>query len=228
MIEVIVCGYGAVGKRVILNLQRHWISYKAIDEKDVFNDDIPELYIVGDATSEKVLKQAGIETAKTVVAATDDDATNAFITLLSRKINPDIIILTRVEDVENIDKLDKAGADYIFSMSTAGRFIAKNAIEPYVADFLDMVNLKEGLEIMQIDVDEKSKIINTSIRKAKIWKKTGAHIIAIRREKKTIYSPSEDELIMPEDKLLAIGQGEQIKALHNLAEPEKIIESANE
>ncbi|MEA3458449.1 MAG: TrkA family potassium uptake protein [Candidatus Thermoplasmatota archaeon] len=222
MIDIIICGYGVVGKRVASIVHKQQISYKIIDEKEIFDDDT--LHIVGNAASEKVLKQAGIEKAKTIVAATDDDITNAFITLLARDLNKDIAILARVDEVENVDKLDKAGADYVFSMATAGRFIVKNAIEPFVADFLDMVNLKEGIEIMQVDVTEQSKITDRSIKKAKIWKRTGAHIIAIRREKETIYSPSGDEKIMPGDKLLAIGNGEQVKALHNLAEPEKIIE----
>ena len=64
-----------------------------------------------------------------------------------------------------------------------------------------------------------------SIRKAKIHRKTGSQIIAIRRGDKTIYSPSEDELIIAGDYLLAIGKGEQIRELYNLSEPEKSIEN---
>lgn len=224
MNEVIICGYGIVGKRIAERLQKHQMSFIAIDEKDVFDDD---LHIVGNAASEGILKQAGIENAKTLVAVTDDDITNAFITLLAKNINKDVTVLTRVEQIENIEKLNKAGADYVFPMATTGRFIAKSAIEPFVADFLDVVNLKGGIEILQIDVSERSKISNTTIKKAKIWDKTGAHIIAIQRGDKTMYSLSENEKIKVGDKLLAIGSAEQVKELHNLAEPEKTIESSD-
>ena len=222
MVDVIVCGYGVVGQKVAATLRSHNISYKAIDKKPIAPE-IPD-FLLGDATSEEVLRQAGVTSAKTVVAATDSDATNAFISLLAKTLNKHVTILSRVGDVTNVEKLDKAGADYVFSMATVGRFIAKSAIEPFVADFLDMVNVKEGMEIMQIDVQENSKIAGKSIKKAKIWKRTGAHIIAIRRGEKTLYSPSEQENILPNDKLLAIGNADQIKALYQFVEPEKPID----
>jgi voltage-gated potassium channel len=223
MVDVIVCGYGTVGQRVIKSLKNHNISFIAIDKKPIeknFSD-----FIVGDATSEEILKKADVISAKTVVAATDSDATNAFICLLAKTINKHITILSRVGDVTNIEKLDKAGADYVFSMSTVGRFIAKSAIEPFVAHFLDMVNVKEGMEIMQIKVEDNSKISGKSIKKAKIWKKTGAHIVAIRRGEKTIYSPSEDENILNEDRIIAIGNADQVKALYSYVEPDKPFEN---
>jgi K+/H+ antiporter YhaU regulatory subunit KhtT len=82
----------------------------------------------------------------------------------------------------------------------------------------------EGVEIMPLEINENSKIANKTIKKAKIWKKTGANIIAIRRDKQTIYAPSEQEEIIPKDILLAIGNAEQIRELFNLTEPEKSIE----
>jgi len=224
MNDVIVCGYGVIGRRICFALKKHQISFIAIDEhKPTTDESIP--FLQGDATSEKLLKQAGVQSAKTIVAATDHDITNAFISLLARELNKNITILSCVSEVANIDKLDKAGADYVFSMANVGRFIAKCAIEPFVAEFLDMINIMEGVEIMPLEIHEKSKISNKTVKKAKIWKKTGANIIAIRRGKQTIYAPSEDEEILPEDILLAIGNAEQIRELFNLAEPEKSIES---
>jgi voltage-gated potassium channel len=222
MKDVIICGYGVIGKRVSHALRHHGISYIAVDKKEGVFDDI--VYIHGDGTSEDILRKAGIDEAKTIVASTDDDITNAFITLLAKQLNKDITILSSVEDIENIDKLDKAGADYVFSMAKVGRFIARSAIEPFVAEFLDMVNLMEGVEIMPIGISDNSILTNKTIKKAKILRNTGANIIAIRRGKDTIYSPSEEEVIVPNDILLAIGNAEQIRALFNLAEPEKSIE----
>lgn len=223
MSDVIVCGYGVIGKRITFALKKHHISFIAIDSHTPeIDESIP--FLKGDATSEDILTQANVQEAKTIVAATDNDVTNAFITLLARELNKDITILACVSEVGNIDKLDKAGADYVFSMANVGRFIAKCAIEPFVAEFLDMINIMEGVEIMPLEIHETSKMANRTIRKAKIWKKTGANLIAIRRKKETIYAPSEEEQILPGDIVLAIGNGEQIKELFNLAEPEKSIE----
>jgi voltage-gated potassium channel len=222
MNDIIICGYGTVGKKVAERLQNNDISYIAIDEKDIFDND--SNIIVGNAASEEVLKQAGIENAKTIIAVTNSDVTNTFITLLAKNINKDITILARVVEMENIEKLNRAGADYVFPMAMTGRFIAKSAIEPFVADFLDMINFKGGIEIFQVEVSDKSIFANSTIRKADIWNKTKTHILAIKRGNQTIYSLSEDEQIKPGDTLLVIGTSEQIKTLHNLADPEKTIE----
>ncbi len=223
MNDVIVCGYGIIGRRISFALKKHHISFIAIDQRSDIGDETIT-FLKGDAKSEDILKQAGVQEAKTIVAATDNDITNAFITLLARELNKNITILACVSEVGNVDKLDKAGADYVFSMANVGRFIAKCAIEPFVAEFLDMINIMEGVEIMPLEINEQSKIANKTVKKAKIWKKTGANIIAIRRKKQTIYAPSEDEQILPEDILLAIGNAEQIRELFNLTEPKKSIE----
>jgi voltage-gated potassium channel len=220
MVNVIICGYGTTGKRVGYGLEKHRISFVAIDKNRSVLDGTAGC-IVGDATSEEVLKQAGVMEAKTVIAVTNSDMTNAFISLLVKNLNKNATVLSTVYDVENVNKLDKAGVDYILTMTKVGRLIAKNAIEPYVADFLEMINLMEDIEIMPVLVSKKSKLSNKSIKKAKIRRNTGAQIIAIRREKETIYSPSEQETIQPDDYILAIGNAEQIKSLYILAEPEK-------
>jgi len=224
MVDVIICGYGTVGKRVAFALNRHKIDFITIDKKQGMSDGTVD-HIIADATSEDILIQAGVKTAKTVIAVTDSDMTNAFISLLVKHLNKDVTVLSMAHDVENVNKLDKAGVDYIFSMAKVGRLITKNTIEPYVADFLDMVNLTEDIEIMPVHVSENSRLVNKSIQRARIRRKTGAQIIAIRRENKTIYSPSEKEVILAGDNLLAIGKGEQIRELHNLSKPEKTIET---
>jgi K+/H+ antiporter YhaU regulatory subunit KhtT len=99
--------------------------------------------------------------------------------------------------------------------------IAKNAIEPYVADFLEMINLMEDIEIMPVMVSEKSKLSNKTIKKSKIRRNTGCQIIAIRRDKEILYSPSEEEKILPGDHIIAIGSAEQIKSLYIIADPDK-------
>ena len=224
MPDVIICGYGTVGKRIAFALNKHQINFITIDKKQGLSDGTAD-HIIADATSEEILIQAGVETAKTVIAVTDSDMTNAFISLLVKHLNKNVAVLSMAHDVENVNKLDKAGVDYIFSMAKVGRFIAKNTIEPYVADFLEMINLSEDLEILPVHVSDKSRIVNKTIKRAKIRRKTGAQLIAIRRENKTIYSPSEKEVILADDYLLGLGSGEQIRALHNLCRPEKIIET---
>jgi len=223
MVDVIICGFGTVGKRVAFALNKHQIEFITIDNKPGVSDGTSN-HIIGDARSEDTLIQAGVKNVKTVITVTDSDLTNAFIALLVKNLNKDITVLSMAHDVENVNKLDKAGVDYVFSMAKVGRLITKNTIEPYIADFLEMINLMEDIEIMQVHVSNNSRIVDKTIKKAQIHRRTGAQIIAIRRAEKTIYAPSEEEIILADDYILALGKAEQIRELYNLSEPEKSIE----
>ena len=59
-------------------------------------------FIEGEATEDEVLRAAGIERARGVIACVDSDAENIFITLTARELRPDIPIVARAasEDSE--------------------------------------------------------------------------------------------------------------------------------
>ena len=60
------------------------------------------MLIVGDASEDDVLIQAGIARARSIIACADSDANNVFITLTARELRPDIVIVARaaIEDTE--------------------------------------------------------------------------------------------------------------------------------
>ena len=51
--------------------------------------------IVGDATQDATLLQAGIARARAIVCALQDDADNLFVTLTARSLNRDLFIVSR-------------------------------------------------------------------------------------------------------------------------------------
>ena len=52
-------------------------------------------FIEGEAADDEVLREAGIERARAVIACVDSDAENIFITLTARELRPDIAIVAR-------------------------------------------------------------------------------------------------------------------------------------
>ncbi|MDE1854786.1 MAG: NAD-binding protein [Candidatus Micrarchaeota archaeon] len=114
--HIIVCGYGLVGEKIVDILLQHNIEIVVIDSDKAKTDMLSERgisAIFGDATSSKVLKAAGIEKARAIAVAMDDDAKNLFTVITARSLNDKIVIATRANDEFLKDKLKEAGAKFV-------------------------------------------------------------------------------------------------------------------
>ncbi len=114
--HVLVCGYGVVGEKVVNILVERNIPFVVIDTDAKKIEKVRELgykVLHGDATLSKTLREAGIENAKSIAIAMDNDAKNLFCVLTARDLNREVFIATRANDDFVREKLIEAGADYI-------------------------------------------------------------------------------------------------------------------
>ncbi len=96
------------------------------------------LALQGNAASDDILREAGIQYAQALLVATDQDANNIYITLSARNLNPNLHIVSRANHDETIVKLKRAGADRVLSPYTiGGHRMANLALQPTVVDFFD-------------------------------------------------------------------------------------------
>ena len=139
----ILCGFGRVGRNVADELEVTNHHYVAIDESLELLESHAEkkpgmLYLQGDAADDDLLISANIAEAKGVFAVTGDDSRNLMISLTARQLNPDVRIVARCNDLRNVEKMRKAGADSIVSPNfTGGMRIASAMLRPHVVSFLD-------------------------------------------------------------------------------------------
>ncbi len=114
--HVIVCGYGLVGERIVEILSEHKVKVLVIEPNPKKAEVCKEAGIrvlVGDATSTKTLKEAGVLNARAIAVVMDDDAKNLFCVITAKGLNKNIIIATRANDELIKDKFRDAGADFI-------------------------------------------------------------------------------------------------------------------
>ena len=114
--HVIVCGFGAVGQKVVDVLLENNNLFVIIEIDQKIAQKIAELghkVINEDATLSKSLKEAGIENAKAIAIVMDNDAKNLFCVLTARDLNKNVFIATRANDEFVREKLVEAGADFI-------------------------------------------------------------------------------------------------------------------
>jgi voltage-gated potassium channel len=222
----VICGYGRVGRRVAAELRGEGVPYIVLD----FNDDAlraaqaaQENWIHGSGTEDEHLVSAGIKRAKGLVASSDSDADNLYITLSARDMQPDLFIVTRASDEDAARKMRRAGADrVVLPYSSAGQEMAKLVLRPQVAAFLDVVTSAGGADIRleEIEVSENSGTTGKSIRDLRVRHHTGALVIALRRQAGGFEAiPNPDTVLESGDILIAVGTDRELTALEELFNP---------
>jgi voltage-gated potassium channel len=220
----IICGAGRVGRSAAREFERNKVPFVIIESREAKAEEKADewLTLVGDATQEKVLRLARIEHARGIVAATTTDATNIYIVLTARAINPKLKIIARASEEEAEKHLKTAGADVVVSpYGFAGHRIAQSFLRPNVVDFLDIAvsrHAHEELVIEEVRVDSKSRLAGKTIGTSYIHRDMGIMILAIRRQDgQPRFNPTADETILAGDNLIVMGEAAKMSQLESVA-----------
>jgi voltage-gated potassium channel len=219
----IICGYGRVGRRVAEEFRASGVPYVVLD----FHEDAiaaanarGELLIEGDATEDEDLERAGLAHAQGLVAASDSDANNLYLTLSARSARPELSIVARASDTDAERKLKLAGADrVVLPYTAAGRMMANLVLKPQVTEFLDVVTTAAGpdLQLAEIEVHQAYAAAGRTIRELRIRHETGALVIALRKPDGTFdTTPEPDTPIEVGDVLIAVGSPDEIHLLEEM------------
>src|SRR5829696_6259738 len=194
----ILCGYGRVGRQVAAEFARDGVPYVVVDQDpEIVEECVAEGYLVllGEASDDDVLEEAGVRRAEGLVAAVDSDADNVFVVLSARKLNPRLNIVAR------------------------GR-LASLVTLPLIVDFLEIVTRGEKVIefiLEEFGVPEDYFIAGHTIGELRIGEKTGAMILATRNKEGTFdTTPSASDRLRAGDTLIVLGTREQISRLEQL------------
>ncbi len=219
--HVIVCGWGRVGQSIARYISNADQELVVVDRDPNVLVGIPHPYVQGDVTEDEVLRAAGIERARVLVAALDTDAANLYATLSGRSLRPDLFIIARAHTDSSEPKLERAGANRVVNpQRIGGARMAALALQPHVAEFLDVVMHEGDLEfrLEEIPVPEGSDLAGRSLREAQIRDRTGALVLALRTEDGTFTTnPVPETQMCPGHILIAIGTAGQLEALEKLS-----------
>src|SRR5262249_55657854 len=178
---------------------------------------------MGDATSEDVLKAAGIERARGIVCAGSSHPDNLYITFTARDLNKNVRIISRGNDEAAVGRLIKTGGDKDVSPAlTRSAPMSQMLLRPAVADFIELATMTERLEleIEQVEISHDSPFIGNALKDTGIRSEHGVIVIAIRRaDGEMIFNPFADTIIEERDSLVAIGSHTSLETLERMANP---------
>jgi voltage-gated potassium channel len=220
----IICGYGRVGRRAADEFAASGQSFVVLDTGSEAIDVAKErgvLYLRGSGSDDGDLERVGIGRARGLLASADSDAENLYITLSARSQRPEgLMIVARASTREAERKLVLAGADRVVQpYAAAGTEMAKLALKPQVAAFLELVSSHGGpdLRFEELEVRAGSPQAGRTIREIRIRSTTGAVVIALRKPDGTFdVTPNPDETIDSGDVVIAIGTEDELRALEEL------------
>jgi voltage-gated potassium channel len=214
----IICGYGRIGTQIVAEFEDHHIPYAVIDQTEealirLRNED--RLHVEGDASSEEILKLAGIERARGLVSAVDSDERAVYITLAARALRPELYILSRAGRPESIRRLELAGANRVLSpYQMAGHRMAELALRPALVDVLDTLHHRvSAIAVEEMLVKPGMVALGKTIEEAGLLGPTAAKLLAVQRRDGTVHiGPSADLRLEEGDLLVALGSEEQLFA----------------
>lgn len=221
----VICGFGRVGHQVAQVFETSQIPFVVIDPKKESRDeleakDLPVL--IGDATDDTILMAAGIHRAKCLIACSDSDVVNVYVTLSARQLNSNLNIVARASHKDTEKKLTMAGANRVISpYFISGVRMAAMATQPVAIDFLDLVTHGGLLEfsLFQVTIPTGSPLDQKSIAEADIRNTSGALLLAIRKSDGSFdLHPKEDSRIYADDVLVVLGTQEQFNLLRQMAQ----------
>lgn len=164
----VLAGYGEVGRKVAQLLRDVGERVEVIDRSEGEGVDR-----VGDILDHSVLTTAGLDEAQAVILAVDSDAATLFATVILKDFAPEVPVIARVNQAQNVQRIHRAGADFALSISQvsgqilAGRLLGRKsiALDPKVEVLRVSAVGLEGKHPAQLGIRER----------------TGSSVVAVER-----------------------------------------------
>jgi len=214
----ILCGYGRVGEEISRELSERRVSFVVIETNEQSIERGQRqgvLMLVGDATKDDILKEAGVERASCLLAASDSDSGNTFIVLTARALNPAVFIVARAGYPDSEPRLQRAGANRVFSpYITAGHQMALAAIQPMVHEFIDSLPTQQGGPVSaEIEISEGSGLSGQTIHDLLHWTRSIAVLALQRSGGDLLVGPPPTAALSAGDKLIVRGDEEELQRI---------------
>lgn len=219
--HTIVCGCGRLGTALVEELHAEKQPFVVIDRDHKVVERLGLVgdvaFLVGDANDDALLHAAGIDRANALVAALNDDASNVFLTLtarvLTKETNPQLIIHGKAEDPATLVKLERAGANHVFSPGrVVGHRIAHQILRPAITELIGLSTRKGDLELGIEELQAQNLgAVGKTLRQSGLWGRPELMVLAVKtKDGEVVFPPRPDEPLQHGDRVVLLGRPDQL------------------
>ena len=222
--HIILCGVGRTGLHVLDELIAAKWDFVAIDSDMERLSRCEEIhgkkltYLVGNATDDNVLLEAGIAHAHGIVASLPGDTDNLYVVITARGLNPKLRIVSKAVEPMAVSKLRTAGADQVVEVNTIGGLrLASEMIRPNVTNFLDKMlrDTDKNLRFEECTIPAGSALTDRVLAESGLGRERNLLIVAAKDKIKNtyVYSPGGDFKLKAGMTLILLGETEAVQRL---------------
>jgi Trk K+ transport system NAD-binding subunit len=203
---VLVIGGGKVGRAVTRALRERDVSVHVVERDPSLQallSQVADRVFPGDAADLDVVMEAGLRQAPSIVLTTNDDATNIFLAVYCRRLNPDARIVSRITHERNLEAIHRAGAEFVLSYST----LAVTSLLSLVQG-RELVLVGEGVDLFVEPVP--STLAGRSLGETALGTRTGLNVVAIQKPDGPAVNPVGETEFEVGQELVMLGTAEQL------------------
>ena len=217
--KIIIAGGGKVGATLTRQLSSEGYDLTLIDKNPHVLESTMNAYDVmavqGNCATMATLRQAGVEDADLLIAVTNADEVNLLCCMTAHAINPNLHTIARIRNPEYAHQIYKMRDSFGLSMTVNPEKQAAIEIERLLKypGFLRRETFAKGrVEIVELRVDEKSKLCNVSLGDLGSVVKCRVLVCAVLRDGEAI-APKGDFVLRQGDRVFVTAPTDRLTIL---------------
>ncbi|MBT6630905.1 MAG: hypothetical protein HOB49_28060, partial [Gemmatimonadetes bacterium] len=164
----------------------------------------PHVDIVADVLDPVALDSTPVKTARAVILAFDADSTTLLATTVMRAYAPDVPIIASVSLVENVGRIQQAGADFALSVSqVAGQILAHHVLG-------ETVSHQPRIKLLKV---QPGGLVGSNPIEAQMRERTGCSVVAIERAGEIMMDIPPTFSLVEEDAMYLCGTADAFNRL---------------
>ena len=189
---ILIAGYGEVGRKAVELLKEVGEPTRVLDRQAGNGVDV-----VGDVLAPEVLSRMDIRASRTAILALDSDSATLFATVILKDLAPDLAVIARVNDAENVERIHAAGADFALSISrVSGQILARRLLGE------EAISIDPQLKLLQV---EGRTLAGRHPAEVEMRQRSGCSLVAVERGDEVIVEFGADFRVGEDDTVYIAG-----------------------